>query len=280
MTNTSVNLEIFIDVDDNCLTGDPAKEGADMRLKLTNISNNPYRWGNRIEFAQYWRAEWTSWQQPGFWKDEGAHPQDINVNQSDQGLQLLPTGTQAGICSVVEFRIKKRWPSDYGVAVDKYTQFGSKMRIWIEGEDRVEPIEVVLNNNRTISIDGDTVGDNEWSISTLRAAKKLTVQQDFELKEFAIIYPSAKPLINPTVRIDCGIADKIELRIFNLIGELIYKTTLDDTYLKLKDGRYIYEYTLDKGKTELASGVYVVHIEATKSSHKPIKQFKKFVIVR
>ncbi|MEM0374399.1 MAG: hypothetical protein QXO96_07605, partial [Sulfolobales archaeon] len=76
LTNTSVNLEIFIDVDDNCLTGDPAKEGADMRLKLTNISNNPYRWGNRIEFAQYWRAEWTSWQQPGFWKDEGAHPQD------------------------------------------------------------------------------------------------------------------------------------------------------------------------------------------------------------
>jgi sugar lactone lactonase YvrE len=90
-------------------------------------------------------------------------------------------------------------------------------------------------------------------------------------------YPNPAKQTNPTIHIECGIADKIDIKIYNIAGELVHKTTLTGPP-KLIRGKLAYEYEWDV--KNVASGVYIYYIYAEKSGEEPIKVLKKLAIIK
>jgi len=90
-------------------------------------------------------------------------------------------------------------------------------------------------------------------------------------------YPNpAKNGYQPTMHIECGIADSVEIQIYNIAGELI--NNIDITQSIIKNNKYAYEYTWDI--SGIASGVYLYIIKAHKTGEDTIKVLKKMAIVR
>jgi hypothetical protein len=86
----------------------------------------------------------------------------------------------------------------------------------------------------------------------------------------------------PTIHIECGIADKIEIKIYNIAAELVHEADITDR-LKIKQSRrgfgqvYAYEYPWDvKG---IASGVYIYIVKANKGKEN-IKVMNKLAIIK
>ncbi|HAM39071.1 MAG TPA: hypothetical protein DCP53_06745 [Elusimicrobia bacterium] len=91
-------------------------------------------------------------------------------------------------------------------------------------------------------------------------------------------YPNpAKNGYQPTMHIECGIADSVEIRIYNIAGELVHEGEIY-TQPIIKNGKYAYEYTWDI--SDKASGVYLYLIKAHKTGEKTIKVLKKIAIIK
>ena len=91
-------------------------------------------------------------------------------------------------------------------------------------------------------------------------------------------YPNpAKGGVNPTIHIECGLADLVEIKIHNLAGELINNVQLAGSDYKIADNKYSYEYQWDCANN--TSGVYVYLIRAQKGSE-TIKAMKKIAIIK
>jgi cytoskeletal protein CcmA (bactofilin family) len=103
-----------------------------------------------------------------------------------------------------------------------------------------------------------------------------TPDPTFKLRD-VYSYPNPAKQTNPTIHIECGIADKIEIKIYNIAGELVHKTTLTGSP-KLIRGKLAYEYEWDT--KDVSSGVYIYYVYAEKSGEKPIKLVKKLAIIR
>lgn len=91
------------------------------------------------------------------------------------------------------------------------------------------------------------------------------------------MYPNpAKKGANPTIHVEVGIADSVQISIYDVAGELMVDTELTDTPT-IVDGKYAYEYEWNVG--DKPSGVYIARIVATKGSDK-LKITKKFAVVK
>ena len=91
-------------------------------------------------------------------------------------------------------------------------------------------------------------------------------------------YPNpAKGGVNPIIHIEVGIADTIELRIYNIAGELMNSNQLAGTDYIEKSSKYCYEY--EWNTQSIASGVYVYLIKAQKGVE-TIKVLKKIGIIK
>jgi len=154
---TETEEYVYLDADNNFYTGSMQAGGADYRFKIAKL--DPDRWYTYIDPVQYWSKEGSGWlflTQVG----EGSAPNDISLNRTEQ---TLPTGTVAKAYSgMVEFRFKKSWT----IGNDRY-QIGNVIRWWIDGskDDVGSPTKTypyLIKNNKTIAVDGDTVGPNEW----------------------------------------------------------------------------------------------------------------------
>jgi hypothetical protein len=87
---------------------------------------------------------------------------------------------------------------------------------------------------------------------------------------------------NPTIRLQVGVADSVELRIYDAAGSLVHSAGLESPRI-LDDGngkgpQYTYDHAWNVGR--MGSGVYLYVITATKSGEKPIRKTGKAGVVR
>jgi len=120
---------------------------------------------------------------------------------------------------------------------------------------------------------------------------------DFRLREYYVFPNPAKRGKFPTIHLECGWADKVEIRIYNVAAELVHSVSLDGQQKKSDGGYLWYEWcleNLDKVKepkwewayeypwdiSNIASGVYIAHLRATKAGYPDIKVLYKFSVIK
>jgi len=99
----------------------------------------------------------------------------------------------------------------------------------------------------------------------------------FQLGE---VYAFPNPSVGgrfPTIHMECGVPDSIELKIYDLSGDLVHEARMDQKQLIVNE-KYAYEYTWDT--TNIASGIYVYVVQARKNGEKDIKVMKKLAVVK
>lgn len=82
---------------------------------------------------------------------------------------------------------------------------------------------------------------------------------------------------NPTLHVESGIADSVEIRIYDIAGDLVHEVQIFDAPAVV-DNRYAYEYTWDTSGT--ASGVYIYAVSAKKSGEPDIRETKKLAVIK
>lgn len=82
---------------------------------------------------------------------------------------------------------------------------------------------------------------------------------------------------NPTLHMECGIADSLEVKIYDVSGNLVHQAKVEQQP-QVVGGKYAYEYSWDASGA--ASGVYACVMVARKSGEADIKVTKKLAVVR
>jgi len=142
--------------------------------------------------------------------------------------------------------------------------------------DSAGNLYVTDSNNSRIQVFGLPVS----SPTVVVSAPSLThssLPTDFVLGEYYSFPNPAKNGKNPTIHFECGLADKVEIRIYDISGELVHSVTVNGEPLPV-NGRYAYEYTWDI--SDVASGVYIYCIQAKKSGYPEIKVKKKLAVIK
>lgn len=100
---------------------------------------------------------------------------------------------------------------------------------------------------------------------------------DFILGE---VYSFPNPIVGAsqraTIHVECGVADVVEIRIYDIAGGLIKEVTIDQEP-KVINNKYAYEYAWDT--SGVASGVYVYVVRAKKDEN-VLKIVKKIGVVK
>ncbi|OGS22805.1 MAG: hypothetical protein A2252_10795 [Elusimicrobia bacterium RIFOXYA2_FULL_39_19] len=129
-----------------------------------------------------------------------------------------------------------------------------------------EVVEVAENTTQE-----DTKGNKKaLSIKVLDAT--------FRLRDIYAYPNPAKNGANSIIHIECGIADNVEIKIYNIAGEKIAQQQIDASNPQIINNTYCYEYTLNANT--VASGVYIYYILAEKSGEQPIKVIKKLAVIQ
>jgi len=81
----------------------------------------------------------------------------------------------------------------------------------------------------------------------------------------------------PTIHFESGIADRVEINIYDIAGELVHSSEITDKP-EVINNKYAYEYGWNV--SNIASGVYIYLIRAKKSGEKEIKVVKKLAVVK
>jgi len=128
---------------------------------------------------------------------------------------------------------------------------------------------------------GQIPSDDASTIWTLLApirsaiqAGTLAVDGEFKLGE-AYCYPNPARTVEASAHIEAGLADSLDMRLYDAAGTQIHEATLQSPP-SLLDGRYTFESRLPA----LGSGVYTAVAVAKKSGSKPLRTTFKCAIVR
>ncbi|MDD5687257.1 MAG: PQQ-binding-like beta-propeller repeat protein [Elusimicrobia bacterium] len=133
------------------------------------------------------------------------------------------------------------------------------------------------NNVLYAFADSTLVSSNEETLKKHIGVIKLTVDPIFKLGE-VYSYPNpAKRGKWPMIHIECGIADWVEIRIYDTAGKLIDSTEIREQPLIINE-KYAYEYFWNV--SDVASGVYICTVSAYKSGEKTIKVLKKIAVIK
>ena len=133
---------------------------------------------------------------------------------------------------------------------------------------------------KTVSVDGDAkiVGATYTPLPML--ASKITkpvLSPDFILGEIYSYPNPAKRGKYPTIHIEVGLADILEVRIYNVAGELVHSAEIPGGSYKTVNNKYCYKYEWDI--SDIASGVYIYLVRAKKDSQ-TIKTMKKLAVIK
>lgn len=143
----------------------------------------------------------------------------------------------------------------------------------------------ILAKNVKIAGEAEVIGALEREIRLVASATKPAPVSmrandiyDFVLRD-AYAYPNpARGGVNPKIRLETGVADSVEIKIYNVAAELVAEGRLDGTSYKTSGGVCYYEQPIDA--TRFASGVYICHILARKSASPDIKVIKNFAVIK
>jgi hypothetical protein len=100
---------------------------------------------------------------------------------------------------------------------------------------------------------------------------------DFVKGEIYSFPNPAKRGKRPTIHVECGVADKVEIHIYNIAAELVESTELYGSPQTIRN-KYVYEYNWDI--SDIASGVYIYIVRAKKSGEQDIKKTGKIAIIK
>ena len=138
--------------------------------------------------------------------------------------------------------------------------------------------------NSIFDSDNNTVSAQVTHFSLYRIMAPEPPDSSFVKGEIYSFPNPAKGGKKPTIHIECGIADRVEIKIYNIAGEIVHSVELDNSFLITFTPpgeiglKYAYEYTWDIGN--IASGVYIYLIGAEKSGYKRITELKKLAIIK
>jgi len=104
-----------------------------------------------------------------------------------------------------------------------------------------------------------------------------TATAAFGLKQFYVYPNPAKNGNKPILHLECGIGDSVDIRIYDIAGELRHSARMDGAP-NVSAPEYAYEYSWDMSGA--GSGVYVAVVEAHKAGYGNIKVKKTFAVVR
>ena len=132
-------------------------------------------------------------------------------------------------------------------------------------------------NERPVDDVWDMGADEESTLGMMKVVRQQLADPTFKLGD-VYAYPNpSKGGIKPTIHVEVGMADSVNLKIYNLAAELIYEVDIDDT-LKIVDNKYAYEYQWNTAG--IASGVYIYYVDAQKSGKNHIKIVRKLALIR
>lgn len=102
---------------------------------------------------------------------------------------------------------------------------------------------------------------------------------EFKLGE-VYCYPNPAKKTNPTFHIETGLADKVDLKVYDVSGDIIHETTLSYTPQLIDDGQgpqYAYEYTWNvKG---VGSGVYIFSM-TSRQGEKTLRKAGRCAVIK
>jgi hypothetical protein len=137
--------------------------------------------------------------------------------------------------------------------------------------------------------------------SKIDTVKKTVSAQTYHFSQYQVLAPQAQlaaadgafllrdvyvfpnPAVGgakPTLHIEVGIADSVQIKIYDISGREVHSTTLSGGPRRIDDGSgtdYAYEYAWDG---HIPSGVYLFALTAEKSGQAPLRQTGKFAVVR
>ena len=91
-------------------------------------------------------------------------------------------------------------------------------------------------------------------------------------------YPNpARAGRNPVIHVECGLADSVEIRMYDTAGEPVGSARIEAPPLII-EGRYAYEYTWDA--SGLPSGVYIYRVVAKKAGERDLAFTKRMAVIK
>ncbi len=100
----------------------------------------------------------------------------------------------------------------------------------------------------------------------------------FKLGEIYSFPNPAKGGVNPIIHVETGIADKVEIILYDISGELVDLYNVDGARYKVLNNKYCYEEELDM--EDKASGVYIYVVKTSKEGYSPLKVVKKLALIK
>jgi len=98
----------------------------------------------------------------------------------------------------------------------------------------------------------------------------------FSLRD-AFGFPNPARSVNPTVRVEVGQADAVQLSFFDVSGNLVHEAVLTDAP-QLAGGKYVYDYTWNVA--DAAAGMYLVRMTAKKAGQGNISKTFKLAVLK
>jgi hypothetical protein len=147
----------------------------------------------------------------------------------------------------------------------------------IDRKERVEKLRASVSSRRTIQkrVLSASSGAGTAEISSIEAAGDST----FKLGE-VYCYPNPAKKANPTFHIETGIADKVELRLYDMAGDIVHETILTGMPQVIDDGQgpqYAYEYLWDVKNA--GSGVYIFSMTA-RNGDRSLKKTGRCAVIK
>ncbi|MFA6579812.1 MAG: hypothetical protein WCU88_12150 [Elusimicrobiota bacterium] len=102
----------------------------------------------------------------------------------------------------------------------------------------------------------------------------------FYLRDLYAFPNPARAGAKPTIHLAVGIADSVNIRIYDVSGRQVHEANIDRAPVVMDDGsgpKYVYEYVWDG---HIPSGVYFYAVEAKKGGNTSIKRIGKLAVVR
>ncbi|HAN03968.1 MAG: hypothetical protein A2X29_00905 [Elusimicrobia bacterium GWA2_64_40] len=93
-------------------------------------------------------------------------------------------------------------------------------------------------------------------------------------------FPNPAKRTNPTFHIETGLADKVELRLYNTAGDIVHEKILAGQPQLIDDGQgpqYAYEYPWNVGN--VGSGVYIFSMTARRGD-KTLKKTGRCAVIK
>ncbi|HBE88960.1 MAG TPA: hypothetical protein DDW67_07465 [Elusimicrobia bacterium] len=144
--------------------------------------------------------------------------------------------------------------------------------------DRRERIEKILSSGRA-SRQRALSAPASVKTTGVSSAAPLAADTAFKLGE-VYCYPNPAKRTNPTFHIETGLADKVELKIYDVSGDTVHETTLSGVPGLIDDGQgpqYAYEYQWDVRNA--GSGVYIFSV-TSRQGDKTLKKTGRCAVIK